>query len=148
MTENMTLFCIVENVQVTLPCVVSNRRGLLQWTKDGFGLGILRDMPGYPRYKLTGDEGAGEWNLEISDLAAEDDAVYQCQVSGEAGMPSLRSAPAQVKVLSAPGSPIILTQQGGHNGSVVTPEGEPLQLQCVSHGGRPAGEVSSMQHCR
>ena len=32
--------------QVVLPCSVANKRGILQWTKDGFGLGIQRDLPG------------------------------------------------------------------------------------------------------
>ena len=45
-------------------------------------------------------------------------------------------------MLSAPGSPVILTHQGGHNGTVELRDGDPLQLTCVSSGGRPAGEVS------
>ena len=82
--------------QVVLPCSVANKRGILQWTKDGFGLGIQRDLPGecgvggddddddsvpgYPRYKMVGEEEAGEFSLEISRLDTEDDAVFQCQV--------------------------------------------------------------------
>ena len=88
--------------QVVLPCSVANKRGILQWTKDGFGLGIQRDLPGecgggddddddgggddddsvpgYPRYKMVGEEEAGDFSLEISRLDTEDDAVFQCQV--------------------------------------------------------------------
>ena len=82
--------------QVVLPCVVYNKRGILQWTKDGFGLGIYRGLPGYPRYKLIGDEDLGEWNLEISDLRPEDSAVFQCQVSAKGSVAPIRTSPAQV----------------------------------------------------
>ena len=43
--------------------------------------------------------------------------------------------------MSAPGHPVILTQQGGHDGTVEIIEGATLELQCLSSGGRPAGEV-------
>ena len=55
-------------------------KGDLQWTKDGFGLGTQRELPGFPRYRMVGDESAGEFSLEMSAVAPEDDAVFQCQV--------------------------------------------------------------------
>ena len=82
--------------QVTLPCVVTNMKGSLQWTRDGFGLGLLHDLPGYPRYSMVGDAEAGEYNLEVRDIALEDDAVFQCQVSAMGGVPAIRSNIAQV----------------------------------------------------
>ena len=68
-------------LQVVLPCVVTNKVGVLQWTKDGFGLGVQRELPGFPRYSMDGDQDAGDFSLEITALAPEDDAVFQCQVS-------------------------------------------------------------------
>ena len=41
---------------MTLPCRVENRIGLLQWTRDGFGLGDTRQLSGYPRYRLVGSD--------------------------------------------------------------------------------------------
>ena len=35
--------------KVVLACTVEDKEGLLQWTKDDFGLGTKRDLPGYPR---------------------------------------------------------------------------------------------------
>ena len=32
--------------KVVLPCRVEDKEGLLQWTKDDFGLGTKRDLPG------------------------------------------------------------------------------------------------------
>ena len=32
--------------KVVLPCTVEDKEGLLQWTKDDFGLGTKRDLPG------------------------------------------------------------------------------------------------------
>jgi len=45
---------------VTLPCRVANKRGTLQWTKDGFGLGIGRNLTGFDRYRMTGSDDEGE----------------------------------------------------------------------------------------
>ena len=42
--------------QVTLPCRVHNKIGIIQWTRDGFGLGDTRDLSGYSRYKLIGSD--------------------------------------------------------------------------------------------
>ena len=36
-----------------MPCRVENKAGLLQWTRDGFGLGDSRDLVGYTRYSLV-----------------------------------------------------------------------------------------------
>ena len=45
--------------------------------------------------------------------------------------------------MSQPGSPVILTPDGGQQDVVEIMEGEILQLHCESSGGRPAGEVGS-----
>ena len=41
---------------MTLPCRVHNKIGIIQWTRDGFGLGDTRDLSGYSRYKLIGSD--------------------------------------------------------------------------------------------
>lgn len=40
---------VMEGESVTLTCRVENILGLLQWTKDDFGLGTARPLPGYER---------------------------------------------------------------------------------------------------
>ena len=45
---------------VTLPCRVVNKRGVLQWTRDGFGLGTDRNLTGYHRYKMSGSDEEGK----------------------------------------------------------------------------------------
>ena len=72
-------------------------KGSLQWTRDGFGLGLLQDLPGYPRYRMVGDQNIGEYNLEVKDISLEDDAVFQCQVSAMGDVPAIRSNIAQVR---------------------------------------------------
>ena len=47
--------------QVTLPCRVENKIGVIQWTRDGFGLGDTRDLSGYSRYKLIGSDDESKW---------------------------------------------------------------------------------------
>ena len=45
---------------VTLACNVINKSGVLQWTRDGFGLGTERNLVGYERYRMVGNEEEGE----------------------------------------------------------------------------------------
>ena len=45
---------------VTLPCQVVNKRGVLQWTRDGFGLGTDRNLTGYDRYRMSGHDEEGK----------------------------------------------------------------------------------------
>ena len=43
------IFVLTEKIvffKVVLPCRVEDKEGLLQWTKDDFGLGTKRDLPG------------------------------------------------------------------------------------------------------
>ena len=46
-----------------MPCKVESKQGLLQWTKDGFGLGVDRELPGYSTYSMVGDEETGQLNV-------------------------------------------------------------------------------------
>ena len=45
---------------VTLPCRVSKRQGVLQWTRDDFGLGSDRELDGFKRYTMTGSDEEGK----------------------------------------------------------------------------------------
>ena len=50
---------------MTLPCRVHNKIGIIQWTRDGFGLGDTRDLSGYSRYKLIGSDDESRDYLRI-----------------------------------------------------------------------------------
>ncbi len=45
---------------VTLPCRVVNIKGVLQWTRDDFGLGNSRLLDGFRRYTMTGSDEEGK----------------------------------------------------------------------------------------
>ena len=45
---------------VTLPCRVVNKQGVLQWTRDDFGLGSERELIGFDRYAMTGSDEEGK----------------------------------------------------------------------------------------
>lgn len=45
--------------KVTLPCRVVNKFGVLQWTKDDFGLGTHRNLSGFDRYSMIGSDEEG-----------------------------------------------------------------------------------------
>ena len=46
--------------RVTLPCRVINKTGVLQWTKDDFGLGTHRNLSGFDRYAMIGSDEEGK----------------------------------------------------------------------------------------
>ena len=50
---------------VTLPCRVINKKGVLQWTRDDFGLGSERQLIGFDRYQMTGSDEEGKKILYI-----------------------------------------------------------------------------------
>lgn len=58
-TEPQDQTAVVGN-RATLPCRVINKSGLLQWTKDGFGLG---NLSGFTRYSIVGNVDEGQLNL-------------------------------------------------------------------------------------
>ena len=49
--------------KVTLPCRVVNKVGVLQWTKDDFGLGTHRNLSGFERYSMIGSDDEGQFIL-------------------------------------------------------------------------------------
>ena len=59
---------VTQGSDTVLPCKVENRVGLVQWVKDGLTLGYNRNITGYPRYLVVGEETEGEYNLQISSV--------------------------------------------------------------------------------
>ncbi|XP_052747765.1 irregular chiasm C-roughest protein-like [Galleria mellonella] len=124
--------------RVILPCRVVSKAGQLQWTKDDFGLGTHRYLTGYDRYKMIGSDEEGDYSLDIREVALEDDALYQCQVSsGPRGEQAIRSRYARLIVLMPPEPPKIL--QGPILQAI---EDREVNLECVSVGGKPAAEIT------
>lgn len=46
--------------RVILPCRVIDKTGLIQWTKDDFGLGVHRNLSGFDRYSMVGSDEEGK----------------------------------------------------------------------------------------
>lgn len=65
--------------KVLLPCRVEHKQGVLQWTKDDFGLGTERNMSlsGFERYTMIGTDEDGDYSLQIDPVTLDDDAKYQ-----------------------------------------------------------------------
>uniref|UniRef100_A0A2H8TWA9 Irregular chiasm C-roughest protein n=1 Tax=Melanaphis sacchari TaxID=742174 RepID=A0A2H8TWA9_9HEMI len=124
----------------SLPCRVADLAGQLQWTKDDFALGTNRNLSyhGYPRYAMTGSDANGEFNLQLNPVTLDDDGVYQCQVgTGKRDEPAIRSRKATLTVLVPPNRPRIV--QGD---KIYTTENSPIELECISEGGKPAAEIT------
>lgn len=70
----------VVGTRVILPCRVLHKKGVLQWTKDDFGLGTHRKLPAFERYSMIGSDDEGDYSLQIFPVTLDDEARYQCQV--------------------------------------------------------------------
>lgn len=128
--------------RVTLPCRVVGKNGMLQWTKDDFGLGTHRNLSGFERYSMVGSDEEGDFSLDIYPVMLDDDARYQCQVGpSPTGTPGIRSRFATLTVLVPPEQPRIV--QGD---LLLTTEDREIELECTSVGGKPAAEVSGNLH--
>lgn len=124
---------------ITLPCRVVQRQGVLQWTKDDFGLGPHRNLSAFERYTMVGDDADGDYSLRIEGAQLEDDARYQCQVSpGPEGQPGIRSRFVSVSVIAPAEVPHIT--QGGF---LLVTEHKEIEVECVAAGGKPAADVSN-----
>lgn len=71
----------IVGTHVTLPCRVVSKQGVLQWTKDDFGLGTYRNLSAFDRYSMIGNDDDGDYSLRIESVDLEDNAKFQCQVS-------------------------------------------------------------------
>lgn len=71
----------VVGARVILPCRIINKQGVLQWTKDDFGLGTRRKLLGFERYSMIGSDEEGDYSLQIYPVTLDDNAEFQCQVS-------------------------------------------------------------------
>lgn len=92
--QNVT---VQEGRDLVLRCRFVNFIGQVQWAKDGWMLGPTRDIPGYPRYEMVGDEDRGEFDLLIKSAILEDVGEYECQAKIKAV--AVRAS-AYVEVLS------------------------------------------------
>ena len=125
---------VLEGETILLECSVENKLGVLQWTKDDFGLGTDRELSGFQRYRMVGEEGT--WNLQIINATLEDIGRYQCQVGATETVKPIRSTYAEVSVHAPPEPPVITA-----GSKLVLREGKTSMVQCISKGGRPASSI-------
>ncbi|EYB87950.1 hypothetical protein Y032_0254g284 [Ancylostoma ceylanicum] len=118
---------------VVLRCKVSNQKGAVQWMKNGFGLGVDRQLKFFPRYSMIGSASRGEYNLQITNTTVGDDDIYACQINEAASEPSVISNPAKLTVLIRPTPPKL--QKTSHFMNAVA--GEAVTQSCLSRKGKP-----------
>jgi len=110
----------------------------MQWTKDGFALGLDRSLPEWPNYSMLEDKEGTSTNFDliISPVSLSDDALYQCQ-----GAP-LISKSARLHVLVPPSTPLIsIGSYHGQGTELLVEEGVRVELTCQAQG-RPQPEVT------
>ncbi|XP_039174456.1 kin of IRRE-like protein 1 isoform X1 [Crotalus tigris] len=123
---------VVAGQKGVLSCVVLNYSGIVQWTKDGLALGMGQGLKAWPRYRIIGATDSGQFNLEITDAALSDDALYECQATEAA----LRSRRAKLTVLIPPEDPVI---DGAPE--ILLRAGTPHNLTCRAQNAKPAATI-------
>ena len=78
-------------------------------------------------------------DLTIEPVLPLDEGKYECQVSGVDGIPPIASPPVFLSVNSEPGKPHIL--QAREKDLLEVKEGEEVELECQSQGGKPPAEL-------
>ncbi|XP_026675533.1 nephrin-like isoform X2 [Ceratina calcarata] len=131
---------VLEGGDVTIPCEVGNRFGIVQWVKDGFAYVIQPsgEIVGHPRLKLIGDQSGGVYNLKITDASLTDDGEYQCQVGPYMRIKAIR-ANAHLIVISPPQKVEISNHPKKEKIEVKV--GESRQLECVVRSAKPAASI-------
>ena len=66
-------------------CLRSTLRHLINVAWLLIRTGFDREIPGFRRYRLVGNESLDEYHLEIVNSTLEDEAVFQCQVTPAGG---------------------------------------------------------------
>ncbi|BFZ25572.1 hypothetical protein BsWGS_28611 [Bradybaena similaris] len=129
---------VIRGQTAVLKCVIGDRKGAVQWTKDGFSLGFNRTIPGYDRYSVT-SSNENEFSLMIVNAHLEDDAIYECQVLPRGGDDKLQ-AKASLTVLVPCEPPVILGYSNGSTVEVPFTQ-QSVELVCEARKGRPAATI-------
>ncbi|XP_036394471.1 nephrin [Megalops cyprinoides] len=122
---------------VVLKCEVLRPSGVVQWAKDGFLLGPQRDLPGFPRYRMIGNEKRGQYHLQIEKVALEDDSPYECQVGRSESSSAMVSHTAWITVLIPPSTPAITAEM-----EEPWVAGQEYTVTCTAPDAKPAAEVT------
>lgn len=123
-------------LQAVLQCTVQDKSGALQWTRDGFGLGHDRALPGYPRMRMVGPDPARDWHLSIDPVELGDEGEYQCQVLSTDPAQTIRSTTARLEVRAPCSAPSIEP-----DGELALEEGTTTSLSCSCAGARPPARL-------
>ncbi len=122
---------------VVLRCGINNKTSEMQWTKDGFGLGLPEDVKERERYSMIISSDNVHHDLEIQNVKLEDEGIFQCQVPpGPDGSLGLRSTDALLTVNVPTSYPIII--QGS---KTFVQENLESQLDCITKGAKPPAKV-------
>ncbi|XP_076647581.1 sticks and stones isoform X1 [Halictus rubicundus] len=130
---------VLEGREVTIPCEVENRFGIVQWVKDGFAYVIQQsgEIVGHPRLRLIGDQNA-IYNLKIANASLTDDGEYQCQVGPYLRIKPIR-ANAHLSVISPPQKVEISNHPNKE--TIEVKVGESRRLECIVRSAKPAATI-------
>ncbi|KAG6921119.1 NPHS1, nephrin, partial [Chelydra serpentina] len=134
--DNIT---VLEGAVAVLQCEVDNPSGVIQWVKDGLLLGPDTNIPGFPRYSMTGDPSKGEHHLRIVGSRLADDGDYECQAGRSKDSPGIVSHTALLSVLVPPKIPVFKEYEA--NSTVTWVAGVEYRVTCSVGDAKPAAEI-------
>lgn len=142
-SQQPTNTTIIQGQNATLHCSVQNLGGDIAWSKDRTILGTQRDLPGYPRYSITGDASSAG-NLFVREVEISDDASYVCMVLATENQQSIVSQDAWLSVQVPPTAPVIESYEEGALISIQPPA--VVALTCRSTNGKPAATLTWLKN--
>ncbi|XP_059824380.1 nephrin-like isoform X2 [Hypanus sabinus] len=133
----------IEGETSFLECEVEGASGPVQWVKDGLLLGPDRNLPGFPRYRMFGNQAAGVFDLQVDRVRLEDEGSYHCQVGRSDSGPGLISRTAWLQVLIPPRGPHFQELAVGDIPTWVA--GEEYSLTCEAQDSKPVSNITIMK---
>ncbi|XP_062894999.1 nephrin-like [Mobula hypostoma] len=129
----------IEGETSFLECEVEGISGPVQWVKDGLLLGPDRNLPGFPRYSMSGDQAAGVFDLQVEKVRLVDEGSYHCQVGRSDSGPGLISRTAWLQVLIPPRGPHFQELAVGDIPDWVA--GKQYSLTCEAQDSKPVSNI-------
>ncbi|XP_053307541.1 nephrin [Spea bombifrons] len=130
----------VAGSKAILRCEVEHASGLVQWVQNGLLLGPDRNIPGFPRYTMTGNPQKGEYNLHIERCELSDDTEYHCQVGRSEVSHGMISRKALLTILIPPQVPYFLEHVAGS--TVTWVFGVEYPVSCGALDAKPAAVLT------
>ncbi|KAL7668266.1 hypothetical protein ACOME3_008975 [Neoechinorhynchus agilis] len=139
---------VVEGENIIIHCELQKPHGEVQWIKDDVAMGFDRELVGFPRMEIQGDERKGQFNLLIEDTLLTDRGTYSCEVSPHRNHDNSKRI-GFLNVIAPPKFAIIYAKPSDQFSKLsandyllnVTLDSKQIEISCVASGSFPESYI-------